>query len=390
MKIVVLCDFYNETLEYQENLLTKYYVKHGHSVTIITSTFESVFDFISDRHDKTIPEKVSFYDKTKIIRLKYLFNLMNRLRPFTSIYNILIQERPDVIYLHDIILNIIEVVKYKKLHPNCKIILDYHADYSNSAKNWLSLKILHGVIRKWFLDVSKQHISKFFPVTPASAKFLNEVYGIPHSDMELLPLGADTDLGKETKKRKEGERLRKLFAIPKSDVVIFTGGKLTPAKKTELLIKAFKNLLQPNIHLFIVGDTSESDQSYKDSLLNLCDGVPNIHFTGWISNVDTYSYLDMSDIAIFPASQSILWQRSISMGLPLVVGDAGDQDASYLNVYGNIISLQHDQINVEIIQKHLDNLIHDDALRYEMALGAEKVTNELLNWDILINKTLLL
>lgn len=44
MKILMLCEFYNEIWN-QENLLVKYYRKHGHEVTVITSTYESVFDY---------------------------------------------------------------------------------------------------------------------------------------------------------------------------------------------------------------------------------------------------------------------------------------------------------------------------------------------------------
>lgn len=388
MKIIMLCDFYNESLEYQENLLAKYYIKHNHELTIITSTFESPFDFISDRHNSLIPSKTYFYGNIKIIRLRYRVNIMNRLRIFASIYPILKQENPDIIFVHGIMLNILDVVKYKKLQSNCRIILDYHADYSNSAKNWLSLKILHGIVRKWFLNQTKPYISKFFPITPASAKFLNEVYGISRSDMELLPLGADTDLGKEIKEQKEGQRLRLSLGIPESDIVIFTGGKLTPIKKTELLIEAFKKISKPNIHLFIIGDTSAGDESYKALLLNQSMGISNIHFTGWLNSFDICAYLDMADIAVFPASQSILWQRSISMGLPLIVGDTGEQDASYLNSYGNIIILPHNQINIEKIQESLYSLICNDTLRIEMSLGAKKVTEELLDWNMLIHKTL--
>ena len=48
MKIVMLCDFYFESLEYQENLLVRYYRKHGHEVVVIASTFDSVFDYYNE------------------------------------------------------------------------------------------------------------------------------------------------------------------------------------------------------------------------------------------------------------------------------------------------------------------------------------------------------
>lgn len=245
MKILMLCDFFNETLEYQENLLVKYYVKHGHDVVVIASTFESVFDYYADRHDKTLPARVYVNEGAKIIKLPYKFNILNKLRRYTDIAGILEEEAPDLIFVHDIMLNFPEVIKYKKRNPNVVVIMDYHADYSNSGKNWLSLKILHGVIRKWYLDRARKHLSKIFPIVPASATFLNEVYGVEYSEMEILPLGADTDRGRLLKERSVGSTLRKQLGVPEDHFVIFSGGKLSPAKRTEILIQAFINISSP-------------------------------------------------------------------------------------------------------------------------------------------------
>ena len=388
----MLCNFYNESLEYQENFLAKYYVKHEHDVTIIASTYESVFDYYSDNYDNGAPAHTYFHGNAKIIKLrnrfKIRFGMMNRLRVYTSIYNILEQEQPDLIYIHDIMLNMLEAIRYKKRHPNCRMILDYHADYSNSGKNWLSLKILHGVIRKWFLDQARPHLSKIFPVVPASATFLKEIYGITESEMELLPLGADTDLANQTIESKDGRELRIRFNIPEEHIIIFTGGKLTSAKKTELLIEAFKTISEPNLHLFIIGDSSANDAEYKSLLMNLSAGISNIYFTGWISSREIYPYLDMADLAVFPASQSILWQQAISMGLPLIVGDSGHQDISYLNVHSNIIILKEEEIQSKKIAEVIKRLINDPTCLRKMSIGARRVADEFLNWDKLILKTL--
>ncbi|RFN32554.1 hypothetical protein, partial [Salmonella enterica] len=74
VKILMLCDFYNKNLEYQENLLTRYYIKHGHEVVVIASTFESVFDYYDDKHDKNIKAHTFFDGKAKIIKLQYRYN----------------------------------------------------------------------------------------------------------------------------------------------------------------------------------------------------------------------------------------------------------------------------------------------------------------------------
>lgn len=388
MKIVMLCDFYNESLEYQENLLVKYYVKHKHVVTVITSTYDSVFDYYADKHDNRTPARTYCYGGAKIVKLRYRYNILNRLRAFTRIDRLLEQEAPDLIFVHDIMLNFPEAVRYVKKHPGCKMIMDYHADYSNSGKNALSLKILHGVIRKWFLDRARPHLSRIFPIVPASATFLHEIYKIPHSEMEVLPLGADTDLASEVQHEQAGKMLRRELGIPDYHIVIFTGGKLAPAKKTELLIEAVATLSGLPLQLVIVGEAGKENEAYRQELASLAEGRANIHFVGWLGRRDIYRYLDMANLAVFPASQSILWQQAIAMGLPLIVGDAGHQDISYLNLYRNIIILKKEDIQASQLRQAIEHVAGNPARMNEMCQGAIRVANELLNWDSLIWRTL--
>lgn len=388
MKIVMICEFFNEELEYQENLLVKYYRKHGHEVTVVTSTFESVFDYYADRHDNRVPPRTYHHEGAKIIKLRYRYNVLNRLRAYTRIDGILADEAPDLIYVHDIMPNFPEAIRYVKHHPGCRMIMDYHADYSNSGKNAVSLKVLHGIIRKWFLDRARPHLSRIFPIVPASAVFLNEVYKVPLDEMELLPLGADTDLGAEIHAKGEGKALRKSFGIRDGDIVIFTGGKLTPARRTELLFDAIARLHDRPLHVVVVGDSSGDDRAYKGHLMELASKQANIHFVGWLGRRDMYRHMDMADLAVFPASQSIIWQQAISMGLPLIVGDVGHQDISYLNLHENIIILEKANITSDRLAEAIESVIGNPDRMRAMGAGARRVADEWLNWDRLIQKTL--
>lgn len=390
MKIVMLCEFFNEGLEYQENLLIKYYVKHDHQVTLITSTFESVWDYYEDRHDNSVRPRTYTYGGAKIIKLAFRYNIINRLRAYTRIDRILEDEEPDLIYVHDIMLNFPECIRYVRMHPRCRMIMDYHADYSNSGKNWLSRRILHGIIRKSFLDKARPHLARIFPIVPASAKFLHEIYKVPYSEMELLPLGADVDLASEIRARNEGKKVREALSIPEEGIVILTGGKLTPHRRTELLIDAVAHLPQYPLHIVVVGDaseTNEADQAYKKALIERSRGL-NVHYVGWLDNVSIYRHFNMADLAVFPSGQSILWQQAIAAGLPLIVGDRGDQDISYLNLHRNIIILAQAQITVPHLTEAIASVVGHPLILQEMRNGAVLVANEHLDWNKLIEKTL--
>ena len=389
MKIVMLCDFFDEKLQYQENLLAKYYTKHGHSVVIISSTYNSAFDYYAEKSNKKEHQRHYSYEGYKIYKQKYSLNIFYKLRKLSKVPYILNSEKPDLIFVHDIHLNIFDATNYIKVNPNCKMIMDYHADYSNSANNWLSINFLHKIIRKkLILSRNKKYISKIFPVVPTSAQFLNELYDIPYEDMEILPLGSDTDLSMEVMSKSYGLEIRKKLEISKDSFVIFTGGKFNPVKKTELLIDAFHQLNVSDIHLIIVGDASEENKDYKELLLSKINGNVKIHFLGWQSNFDMYKYLNASDLAVFPQSQSVLWQQAISMELPLIVGVLPGSNVDYLNKYNNIIILNKQDITSENIAYNIKLLLDNKSRLADMKMGAKKITNELLNWNNLILKTL--
>lgn len=390
MKILMLCELYIENLEYQENLLVKYYKKYGHDVTVITSTYDNVFDYYNNIHNNSKPKKIYYDHGAKIIKLPFKYNYLGKIKKYISIKDIVKEEKPDLLYIHDIMPNMMEMIEYKTKNPHVKMIMDYHADYSNSANNWLSLNILHKIIRKYFfMNPIRKHISMFYPIVPGSTKFLKEVYKIPENKMEVLPLGADIDLVEEIRSLGKGKEIRNKLQIPQDSIVIFTGGKFTPAKKTELLLKAFEEINDKNLHLIIVGDADEYNQEYKQKLLNISNNNPNIHYIGWLDNKGVYEHISAADFAVFPASQSIVWQQALASGLPLIVGNTGEQSVQYLNEFGAIVELEDVEITKDNIKKHIENLLYTNNelnIRKQMAL---KTSSKYLNWNHLINKTLL-
>lgn len=388
MKIVMLGDLYDERLQYQDNLFAKYYVKHGHEVTMIASTFDNPFDYYAERYDRRSPAREYWDGKTKVIKLPYSINFMNRLRKFAGVREILDREAPDLIFSHDIHLNLSDAVWYRRSHPECRIIMDYHADFSNSGKNWMSLLLLHRLTRKRLLDRCRPFIDKIYPVVPAGADFLNEVYGVPYDAMTLLPLGADTDLAIQTRQAREGATVRRQLGIAEDATVVFTGGKLGPAKKTHLLIEAFLKIADPKLHLLVVGDSGPADADYKRLLISLADGNSRLHFVGWVEGPEVYRFMDACDFAVFPASQSALWQQALSMGLPLIVGHMGVADPSYMNLYGNLCILEEQEITPKVIAEKMREFLGDRSMLGQRQASALRVADELLNYHRLVEETL--
>ncbi len=389
MKILMLCEFYNETLEYQENLLVKYYKKHGHDVTVITSTYESVFDYYNNIHDNKKPKKVYYDHGAKIIKLPFKFNILGKIKKYINITPIVEEFKPDLLYVHDIMPNMLEMLDYKKKNPHVKMIMDYHADYTNSGNNWASINILHKIIRKkMYMDPVRDYVSKFFPIIPGSKTFLKDLYGIKEEQMEILPLGADIDLVEEIKKSNKRTEIRKKFGITDNQKLLYTGGKFTPLKRIDILLEAFNEMNNPDLHLVVVGDSDANNLKYKEKLLAIAANNKNIHFSGWVNNREVYEYLSASDLAVFPASQSIVWLQAIASELPLIIGDFGGQSLDYINEFGAIIEMKPNEITKENLKKHIKSVVSNHEEYSKMKEASKKTRDKYLDWNHLIENTL--
>ena len=79
-------------------------------------------------------------------------------------------------------ITLITLKKGQKTHKNVIVFADNHADFLNSATNWISKNILHKIIWRYYAQMLVPYVKKFYGVLPARVDFLKEVYNIP-SDM---------------------------------------------------------------------------------------------------------------------------------------------------------------------------------------------------------------
>lgn len=383
----MLCDFYGDGQTYQENYFVKYYQKLGHYVVVIASTNENILDYVIDVHNNNLPKKIyNLGEKAKIYRLPYKWNIKNKIKKFPEILEILNLEKPDLIYCHGLHFNLKEAVQYSKLNP-VKIIMDAHADFSNSANSWLSKNVLNKFIRRYFLQIYKNYISKFYAVVPEAKKFMHEMYGISEESIELLPLGCDYELMKKIKANTDINEEREKYNILKDDFVIITGGKLNPQKRTEVIIKAVKKISNKKIKLLIFGSPDQLNLDYYDYLKSI-SAQENIFFTGWLSAEKIFELMSVCNLAVFPASQSVVWQQSIGMGLPLICGDAGGQNMSYLNVYNNLIKINAENLTSKFFAEVIIDLYENPKKLEVMKAGAILTGANFLNYERIAEKTL--
>ena len=359
MKIVHICmTQYSDGWTYQENMLTKFHKKLGYDVTVITSMYcykegHLVEDTRTDFDD---------VNGTRIIRLKKKSKgIMGKLPSYSNFYKVLTDENPDIIFSHGCQYRDAKLVaKYVKLHENVKLYVDNHADFTNSATNFVSKNILHKIIWKYYAQKLLPYTERFWGVMPARVDFLTDVYDLPKEKCGLLVMGADDELVEKSNADIEQNGLRKKYGIKESDFLIVTGGKIDSAKlQTELLMKAVAGIKKENIKLLIFGSI---ENEIKDRIMSLVDDV-RIIYAGWITPEESYDYFAIADLVAFPGRHAVFWEQAAGQGKPMICRSW--QGTHHIDVGGNVRFINEDEVKEirDVIEEILNN-----SMTYEMMM----------------------
>ncbi|MCR2045353.1 glycosyltransferase family 4 protein [Anaerosalibacter massiliensis] len=360
MKIVhlCLCGPYNDDWGYQENIIPKYNKKDGYDVAVITSVF--INSTKDEGYEQVSPGEYFLEDGIKVIRIPFenffITKIAEKLRVYENLYEKLKQEKPDLIFIHGIqFLSICDVIRYKRVYPEVKIFADNHADYVNSARNFISKYILHKVIWKSGIKSLVPECEKIFGVTPNRCDFLIEMYNIPKQKVELLVMGADSERIDFDNKDKIRKTIRKDLCLEDDDFVLITGGKIDEGKNIHRLIEAINEIADNKLKLIVFGIPSEDMRDIIDNL----SISPHIRNIGWISSNDVYNYFLASDLAVFPGTHSVLWEQAVGTGLPCIFKKW--EGMSHVDVGGNCKFIGEG--NVKEI-KTVINGIYNDTEKY--------------------------
>lgn len=357
MKIVHISHTYLDGYTYQDNDLSEAHAKLGHDVTVIsTQDYAGCFYFPIKYFHK---EALYYYGKCKIIRLPLKYKCNYRFAVYDKLYETLINENPDLIYFHTIpYFCYYDIIKYKR-KKNCKLVVDFHCDSYNSAKNIITKYLLHHTLYRCIIQLTKRYVDQYYAVTPGSIDFVYTMYGLDKNRIKLLPLGGDLDKIKLYNNNNIRKQTRKELDILDNQIVIVTAGKINSEKKTIDLIKSVKMFHNNNIVLLIIGPI---ENEYKIELEKQIENQSEIKLLGWKDPIEIYRYFFASDLACFPGTQSVIWQQAICCGLPLICRywPGGE----YLDCGGNVVFIKENSaIGIYNIIK---NILDSDSILKKM------------------------
>lgn len=354
MKVVHIClgCFFPDNYSYQENMLPKFHKELGYDVEVIASleTFDA-------NGKPTYLKKGSKYVNEygiPVTRLDYKKpeTLYKKMKRYIGVYEAIEKANPQILFIHGCQFRDIDViVKYLEKHPNVKVYVDNHADFSNSATNWLSKNILHKVFWRHSAHIIEPYTIKFYGVLPARVDFLKNIYKLPAEKCELLVMGADDDKVNEARTPEIRRQIRMLYNIAQDDFLIITGGKIDPWKtQTLLLMEAISRINNPKIKLIVFGSVTPE---LKQEVSKKADGT-RVQYIGWIKSTESYKYFAASDLVVFPGRHSVFWEQVCGQGIPMVCKYWNG--TTHVDLGGNVAFLSKD--SVEEIYDVISNIIY--------------------------------
>jgi len=307
--IIVHIDFtgtYNEEMNYQENLLPRANALHGNCVYFVTTCYR----WNNGLEEKVAPERITLPDGVRLVRMPYtsfgLEALNKRFRAVSGLYTLMQQIHPDVVFLHCVqTAAVYSIIKYVKKHPNVVFYADTHTDFHNSAKGFISRKLLHGILYRHFCIKIIPYVRKLFYVTDECRVFMESMYTFPSEKMEYLPLGGFLLTDDQYNERRN--QVRNKFGLTTETIVFMHSGKFNAQKKTDELVQCFHQSHLENERLIIVGSF---DEALEKQLTPIMKTDSNIIYLGWVNGEQLRTLLCATDVYIQPGTQSVTMQTA--------------------------------------------------------------------------------
>ncbi len=381
MKIVhlTLTGPVTDGLSYQDNLLTKYHKRNGNDVTVITSKYVYNKVGILERINKS-----KYYNKDGVymIRLNIKNNrsLNFKFKRFEKIIDTLANEKPDMLFIHGLqFLDVRKIKAYLKSNDNIISFADNHADFSNSARGFLSKFVLHKIIWKFHVNLIEPYLYKIYGVLPARVEFMNKMYKVNAKKLDILYLGADDDILKKVK-MKNKDYYRQKYGIVDTDFLIVTGGKIDSAKLQLIdFLKAINILKKSKIKVLVFGSVQDDIFFEFSKLLN-----DNVRYIGWLSNIEAYEVFNASNLVVFPGRHSVYWEQVVALGIPMFVKFW--KGSTHIDIGSNCKFFYKDSIDEYM--EMINSITNNQSNYLEMLKGAISLKKEEFNYSQIALKNL--
>lgn len=247
----------------------------------------------------------------------------NYLRFVLTSYSMIIEQKPDVVFLHDDYCAIL-IPFIRRVIPKARIIYDmselYLGGIVKGLKGWISNLIFHGNEKKYLRKVDcvisanqeRADIARgYFSLSERPIVFEN-----------IHRIDEEYDLN-------ECEELFGELFLSKKYTIIYAGGLLHAKERGTYELLSQMKELGPNFQIIVAGKSRENDKRFN-SILEANHPINNIHYVGMLTR-DKLRYLfQRSDINVVTFNQDTInnifcasgkMYEGLFEGIPLLVSD---------------------------------------------------------------------
>jgi glycosyltransferase involved in cell wall biosynthesis len=381
MKIIHLVSYFQPQLGYQEYFLAREHRKMGHDVTVITSDRYFPYpDYDKTNRpilgDRIVGAGVSEYENIKVIRLPIRMEL--NCRPWlVGIEEQVKKIQPDIIISHSI--GTFSSLRVARLKPslNFKFVVDDHMLWSEENNSFLA-RLYYA-----FFDFKKilKQADRVVGVADECVEYIVKKYKFPRNRVEMIPLGANTDLFQRN--TEGGISFRKKQGIDLQKVLITYTGKLTYLKGSHNIIAAIariKEQVKGKVALLFVGNAETEYVDFFENELKKISDYVDIHRMPAVKNPELVEIYSATDIAVWPRQASMSMIEAMSCEVPIICCDFLTE--RYKN--NNGIPIKEDDI--EDLANALLKLIENPSLRHEMGKNGQDLVQKEFNWRVIAEK----
>lgn len=288
---------------------------------------------------------------------------------YKRISNILKEERPDIVHAHAPInlgLQGLLAAKRKKIPT----VLTYHTHFPDYVPHLFS-----GKLPKVFDSLSQAAVKKMIKhifrkvdvVTAPTKELVDELHSYGLHNVVYLPNGIDFSKLKHSKK--DVEKFRIQYDIPKNKKIVIYLGRASFEKKLDKLMAAFKLIEKEDRVLLVVGGGPYLDKFKK---MAATMGIKNIIFTGLIKSESVAAAYACGDVFVSASDSEtfgLTFVEAMYVGLPTIgIRKLGIKEIVVDGKTGVLVGAD----NTQELANVMDTLLDDKRLRNRMAKAAKK------------------
>lgn len=327
MKIAVISEHYSRGMGYIENKLPEALAALGAEVHVVTTERRAnplIPGLGAGLESAARGNSISpTYDNEVTFHCLPVRTVLRRPR-LAGLHSVLRNMRPDIVQTHDMTGWIsVDPARWSK-DIGYYFFGGVHYTMSvwppNDIGPVLSLartrhRLKTALFYRWPSRLASRHMEICYAATSDCAIVAERYWGIPRSQIEVCPLGTDTELFYPVRTREENQQasaLREQLSFASDDVVCVYTGKFSSTKHPLLLAQAITRLRGEGLPFrgLFIGEGEEQEPI-------ACS--PGCLVTPFQPHRELGAYYRCSDIGVWPAQESMSMLDAAACGLPVVV-----------------------------------------------------------------------